>query len=59
MEGKAVLFKEFADIDVFDLELDTKDPDEFIKFVPALEPTVRRHQPRGHRRARCFEIEER
>lgn len=39
MEGKGVLFKIFADIDVFDLELNTKDPDEFISAVKALEPT--------------------
>ena len=39
MEGKAVLFKIFADIDVFDLELNTKDPDDFIAAVKALEPT--------------------
>ncbi len=39
MEGKGVLFKKFAGIDVFDIELDTTDPDEFIKIVKALEPT--------------------
>lgn len=39
MEGKGVLFKIFADIDVFDLELNTKDPDAFIATVKALEPT--------------------
>src|SRR6476661_3474652 len=39
MEGKGVLFKIFADIDVFDLELDTKNVDEFVKIVKALEPT--------------------
>ena len=39
MEGKAVLFKRFADIDVFDLELNTKDPDEIIRTVQLLEPT--------------------
>src|SRR5690554_1212400 len=40
MEGKAVLFKRFADIDVFDLELDTEDPQEIIRFCELLEPTV-------------------
>jgi malate dehydrogenase (oxaloacetate-decarboxylating)(NADP+) len=40
MEGKGVLFKSFADIDVFDIEVDTKDPDEIVKFVKLLEPTV-------------------
>jgi len=39
MEGKGVLFKKFADIDVFDLELDADDPDRFIDCVAALEPT--------------------
>lgn len=39
MEGKGVLFKIFADIDVFDLELDAKDPDLFIQTVKALQPT--------------------
>lgn len=39
MEGKAVLFKKFAGIDVFDIELDISDPDEFIRTVKALEPT--------------------
>lgn len=39
MEGKAVLFKKFAGIDVFDIEVDAYDPDEFVKIVKALEPT--------------------
>ena len=39
MEGKAVLFKRFADLDVFDIEIDTQDPDEFIHAVKLLEPT--------------------
>ncbi|MBL4687699.1 MAG: NADP-dependent malic enzyme [Nannocystaceae bacterium] len=39
MEGKGVLFKKFADIDVFDLEVDAADPDLFIEVVAALEPT--------------------
>ncbi|EMO88690.1 malic enzyme-like NAD(P)-binding protein [Leptospira noguchii] len=39
MEGKAVLFKKFAGIDVFDIEINTKDPDEFIRAVRLLEPT--------------------
>lgn len=39
MEGKGVLFKKFAGIDVFDIELDISDPDEFIRTVKALEPT--------------------
>jgi malate dehydrogenase (oxaloacetate-decarboxylating)(NADP+) len=39
MEGKGVLFKKFAGIDVFDLEIDAKDPDDFIKIVKSLQPT--------------------
>ncbi len=39
MEGKAVLFKRFADLDVFDIEVNTTDPDEFIRTVKLLEPT--------------------
>ncbi len=39
MEGKGVLFKKFAGIDVFDIELDTTDPDAFIRIVKAMEPT--------------------
>ena len=39
MEGKAVLFKIFADIDVFDIELNTEDPEEIIRTVKILEPT--------------------
>ncbi len=39
MEGKGVLFKKFAGIDVFDIEIDEKDPDQFIKIVKSLEPT--------------------
>jgi len=39
MEGKAGLFKQFADVDVFDIELDTEDEEEFIKAVKLLEPT--------------------
>ncbi|KAK0338624.1 hypothetical protein LTR94_037844, partial [Friedmanniomyces endolithicus] len=39
MEGKAVLFKKFADIDVFDIEVDTTDTDAFVEAVALLEPT--------------------
>ncbi len=39
MEGKGVLFKRFADIDVFDIELDEKDPDKIIAMVKAMSPT--------------------
>ncbi len=40
MEGKGVLFKRFADADVFDLEVDSLDPEEVIRFCQMLEPTV-------------------
>ena len=39
MEGKGVLFKIFADIDVFDIEINEKDPDKFVEIVKSLEPT--------------------
>ena len=39
MEGKAVLFKKFANIDVFDIEIDETDPDKLIEIIAALEPT--------------------
>ncbi len=48
MEGKAVLFKRFADIDVFDIELDAKSPDEMVAAVAAHRAHLRRHQPGGH-----------
>ena len=51
MEGKAMLFKEFAGIDAWPLCLDTKDTDEIIAIVKAIAPGLRRHQPGGHRRA--------
>ena len=39
MEGKAVLFKKFAGIDVFDIEIDERDPDKLVDMIVALEPT--------------------
>ena len=51
MEGKAVLFKQFGDVDAVPICLDTQDPEEIIAIVTALAPVVRRHQPRGHLRA--------
>ncbi len=59
MEGKAVLFKIFADIDVFDLELDTKDVEEFIKTVKILAPTFGGINLEDISAPACFEIEER
>jgi len=59
MEGKAVLFKRFADIDVFDLELDTRDPEEFIRAVKLLEPTFGGINLEDIKAPECFLIEER
>jgi malate dehydrogenase (oxaloacetate-decarboxylating)(NADP+) len=59
MEGKGVLFKRFADIDVFDLELDTKDTEEFIRCVKLLEPTFGGINLEDIAAPECFEIEER
>ena len=58
MEGKAVLFKRFADIDVFDLEVDTKDPDELIRLVELLEPTFGGINLEDIKAPECFYIEE-
>ncbi|HEX5412266.1 MAG TPA: NADP-dependent malic enzyme [Terriglobia bacterium] len=58
MEGKGVLFKRFADIDVFDLEVDAKDPKEIIKFCQLLEPTFGGINLEDIRAPECFEIEE-
>jgi malate dehydrogenase (oxaloacetate-decarboxylating)(NADP+) len=54
MEGKAVLFKRFADVNSIDLELDTEDVDEFVNACGDLGPSLRRHQPRGHQGARLL-----
>jgi malate dehydrogenase (oxaloacetate-decarboxylating)(NADP+) len=58
MEGKAVLFKRFANIDVFDIELDTIDPDEFIRMVKLLEPTFGGINLEDIKAPDCFYIEE-
>ena len=58
MEGKGVLFKHFADIDVFDLEIDAQDPDEVIDVVAALEPTFGGINLEDIKAPECFEIEE-
>jgi len=57
MEGKAVLFKRFADIDVFDLELATEDPDAFVAAVRLLEPTFGGINLEDIRSPECFVIE--
>jgi malate dehydrogenase (oxaloacetate-decarboxylating)(NADP+) len=59
MEGKAVLFKRFANIDVFDLEVDTTDPDEFIRTVKRLEPSFGGINLEDIKAPDCFYIEER
>ena len=59
MEGKGLLFKIFADIDVFDLELDTKNIDEFVKVVKILEPTFGGINLEDIKAPECFEIETR
>ena len=58
MEGKGVLFKRFADVDVFDIELDTKDPDEIIKIVKAMEPTFGGINLEDIKAPECFYIEQ-
>jgi malate dehydrogenase (oxaloacetate-decarboxylating)(NADP+) len=59
MEGKGVLFKRFADIDVFDIEIDTRDTEEFIRCVTLLEPTFGGINLEDIAAPECFEIEER
>ncbi len=59
MEGKGLLFKIYADIDVFDIELDTKNVEEFIRTVKILEPTFGGVNLEDISAPECFEIEER
>jgi len=59
MEGKGVLFKRFAGIDVFDIELATKDPEEVIRTVQLLEPTFGGINLEDIKAPECFEIEKR
>jgi malate dehydrogenase (oxaloacetate-decarboxylating)(NADP+) len=59
MEGKGVLFKRFADIDVFDIEIDSHDPEEIIRTVKLLEPTFGGINLEDIKAPECFEIEER
>jgi len=58
MEGKAVLFKKFAGIDVFDIEVDERDPKKFIEVVRPLEPTFGGINLEDIKAPECFEIEE-
>jgi malate dehydrogenase (oxaloacetate-decarboxylating)(NADP+) len=57
MEGKAVLFKKYAGIDSFDIEIDEEDPDSFIKIVKALEPTFGGVNLEDIKAPECFKIE--
>ena len=59
MEGKGVLFKRFADIDVFDVELDFDDPEDIIRSTRAMEPTFGGINLEDIKAPDCFEIEER
>lgn len=58
MEGKAVLFKRFADIDVFDLEIETRDPREIIRFCQLIEPTFGGINLEDIKAPDCFIVEE-
>jgi malate dehydrogenase (oxaloacetate-decarboxylating)(NADP+) len=58
MEGKGVLFKRFADIDVFDIEVNTEDPDEMVDFCRLLEPTVGGINLEDIKAPECFHVEE-
>jgi malate dehydrogenase (oxaloacetate-decarboxylating)(NADP+) len=58
MEGKGVLFKRFADIDVFDYEVNSKDAEDVIKFCELLEPTVGGINLEDIKAPECFHIEE-
>jgi len=58
MEGKACLFKKFAGIDVFDIELDERDPDKLIDIIAALEPTLGGINLEDIKAPECFYIEE-
>lgn len=58
MEGKGILFKRFADIDVFDIELDAKNADDFIRIVRAMEPTFGGINLEDIKAPECFYIEE-
>ncbi len=57
MEGKGVLFKIFADIDVFDIEINEKNPDKFVDIVASLEPTFGGINLEDIKAPECFEIE--
>ncbi|PIE45057.1 MAG: NADP-dependent malic enzyme [Gammaproteobacteria bacterium] len=58
MEGKGVLFKKFADLDVFDIEVNEKDPDKFVDIVASLEPTFGGINLEDIKAPECFAIEQ-
>ena len=57
MEGKAVLFKKFAGIDAFDIEIDERDPEKLVEIVAALEPTFGAINLEDIKAPECFEVE--
>jgi malate dehydrogenase (oxaloacetate-decarboxylating)(NADP+) len=59
MEGKAVLFKKFADIDVFDIEINETDPDKLVDIIASLEPTFGGINLEDIKAPECFEVERR
>src|SRR5699024_11924220 len=59
MEGKGVLFKIFADIDVFDIEVDNKNPDQFVEVVKSIAPTFGGINLEDIKSPECFMIEDR
>jgi malate dehydrogenase (oxaloacetate-decarboxylating)(NADP+) len=58
MEGKGMLFKKFANINVFDIEVDCPDPEEFVRIVKSLEPTFGGINLEDIKAPECFYIEE-
>lgn len=58
MEGKGVLFKKFAGVDVFDIEVDEKDPDKLVDIIAALEPTFGGINLEDIKAPECFYIEQ-
>ncbi len=59
MEGKGILFKRFADIDVFDIELDARTPDQIVAAVAAIAPTFGGINLEDIKAPECFEVERR
>ena len=59
MEGKSVLFKRFADVDVFDIEVDTLDVDELVRTIELIAPTFGGINLEDIRAPECFEVEQR